>query len=351
MIRKRRLRAEWEPQSAILVAWPHEGTDWRPDLELAEAFYLRMVEEIASRQPVIVLANDEETEARIRRLTKPLGLSPERICLQRLTYNDTWTRDYGPLAVDDDGACSLLDFRFNGWGGKFHAKLDDRVSDTLQGMGVFGDTLYHHLPWVLEGGALETDGQGTLLATKSSVLSESRNPGVTQKEIEIMLGSELGIRHFLWLEHGVIEGDDTDGHIDTLARFANPETILFSTAEDGDPDHPQLARMAQDLSAMRTAQGRPIRLIPLPPAGIHRDEDGRRLPASYANFLILNDCLLAPVYGHQNDASAMEILQQAFPGRPVISIDCQALIRQNGSLHCATMQLPENAYRCVHSKR
>jgi len=342
----RRLRAEWEPQSAVLIAWPHGGTDWAPDLHLVEPVYDQIVLEISRREPVLVLANDAELARHVRGRLDRIGVDRKRVCIHSLPCDDTWVRDYGPLAVDEGEGLTLLDFRFNGWGGKFEARLDDRIPDHLYRAGAFGDCGYHHLPWVLEGGAVETDGSGTLLATSRSVVSDSRNPGVSIEEMEAVLASQCGILRFLWLGHGGLDGDDTDGHVDTLARFADPVTILYTTAAADDPDHAELSLMEKELTAMRTAAGNPYRLVPLPPAGLHYHDDGHRLPATYANFLIVNDAVLAPIYDIDADQQAISRLREAFRGRDIVPIDCRALIRQNGSLHCATMQLPPGGFRC-----
>ena len=351
MTARRRLRAEWEPQSAILIAWPHPRSDWRDDLALVEPVYDRLAVEIAQRQPLLVLARDDALAERTRRRLAANGIRPGQACVTVTDYDDTWTRDYGPLGVDEAGEPTLIDFRFNGWGGKFDAQLDDGVSDRLHSAGAFNGRPYHHLPWVVEGGALESDGNHTLLATPHSVMTQSRNPGASRSELETMLRAQLGIDHFLWLEHGALSGDDTDGHIDTLARFADPRTIVYVTAEATDPDRPELERMAAQLAAFRTPDNRPYRLGPLPPAGRHHDEAGRRLPATYANFLILDKAVLVPVYGTEHDGTALDVLGSAFPGREVVGIDCRALIRQGGSLHCATMQLPAGAFRCPASQQ
>jgi agmatine/peptidylarginine deiminase len=193
---------------------------------------------------------------------------------------------------------------------------------------------------VLEGGAIETDGQGTLLATRSSVLARTRNPSLDQAAVEEALRQTLGLSRFFWLDHGDISGDDTDGHIDTLARFSDPQTILYATAPEGNRDHDGLAAMENELRQLRTRDHQPYRLLALPFAGEHREQDGRRLPATYANFLIINGAVLLPTYGVPADRSAGAVLQQAFPGREIIPIDCREIIRQNGSLHCLTMQFP-----------
>lgn len=346
MTAARRLRAEWEPQSAILIAWPHPDSDWCHDIAIVEPLYDRLALEIARRQQLLILARDDALANRIRHRLAAVRVPGDRTCILVTVYDDTWSRDYGPLGADEAGEPALLDFRFNGWGGKFDARRDDGVPDRLHSAGAFNDRPYHHLPWVLEGGAIESDGNGTLLATLHSVVTQSRNPGASRADLEKMLAAQLGIRYFLWLEHGALSGDDTDGHIDTLARFADPETILHITAEKDDPDYPELAHMVDELAALRTRNARPYRLVPLPPAGRHHDERGRRLPATYANFLILNEAILMPLYGVPQDSEALTVLRTVFPGREIVGIDCRALIHQNGSLHCATMQLPVGAFSC-----
>lgn len=255
--------------------------------------------------------------------------------------DDTWARDHGPLTVIVGNQTRVIDFRFNGWGGKYPATQDDRITAQLARTGVFGDSACEHSDLVLEGGAVETDGQGTLLATRHSVVTDSRNPGLNQTRLERQLRKALGLKRFLWLNNGALTGDDTDGHIDTLARFCDPHTILYVTCASEDPDFPVLDRMHRELDQFRRRDGASYRLIPLPPPGVHRDSAGRRLPASYANFLIINDAVLAPVYGTTHDDEATSILAACFPNRQIIPIDCRPLIRQNGSLHCLTMHYPQ----------
>ncbi|MEA3643453.1 MAG: agmatine deiminase family protein, partial [Lamprobacter sp.] len=300
----------------------------------------------------------------------------DRIQFALAPSNDTWARDHGPICVIDraSGQRRLIDFRFNGWGGKYPAELDDRITATLYAAGGFArlsenqldsaakrasagpmsshaaaaDACVHGADegiessqLVLEGGAIETDGVGSLLAVRRTIIDPARNPGWSQSEIEAELRDRLGLERFLWLEHGQLSGDDTDGHIDTLARFCDPQTICYAASDDpGDPNHPALERLAAELRALRQRNGKPYRLVPLPqPAPIH-DEDGQRLPAGYANFLIINQAVLVPVYDDPADEIACERLAECFPGRRIEPLDCRPLIRQGGSLHCITMQLP-----------
>jgi agmatine/peptidylarginine deiminase len=244
--------------------------------------------------------------------------------------------------LDRDGTPRLLDFRFNAWGGKYGWDLDDRITPTLHADGAFGRIVLATSPLTLEGGAIDTDGNGTLLATTRTLVDPERNPAWRRRACEAELTRCLGIRRFLWLEHGYLSGDDTDGHIDTLARFCAPDTICYVQSQDaGDRDHAELVAMEKELHGLRQADGRPYRLVPLPcPAPLLDPEDGHRLPASYANFLILNGAVLMPSYADPADQTAAAVLGKLFPGREILAIDCRPLVRQGGSLHCITMQLP-----------
>lgn len=335
----RRLPAEWEPQSAVLLTWPHAGTDWAGLLPEAEAVYDRLAVAIAAREHLLVACHDASLRDRVAARLADLGIDMARVFLGIAPANDTWARDHGPITVATSTGAEILDFGFNGWGGKFDAALDDDIPSALARAGLYGATPCRKVPLVVEGGALETDGCGTLLATRHSVVTRSRNAGLGVTAVEAVLRTELGLERFLWLDHGALSGDDTDGHIDTLARFADPQTILYATTTPEDPDHAGLEAMREELAALRTAGGAPYRLIPLPPPGLHV-EDGRRLPATYANFLVVNGAVLLPVYGVGNDAVAIRTAAACFPGREVVPVDCRPLIRQNGSLHCVTMQLP-----------
>lgn len=334
------LPAEWERQAGVMLTWPHPATDWRGSLDQVELVFAAIGTTIARHEALLVVAQDDFHAEHIRMSLRRAGARHENLCFATAEADDTWARDHGPLTCLSAWGPQLHDFVFNGWGGKFGAEHDNAISQELRRKGCFGDVDFHSHPLVLEGGALETDGQGTLLATRHSIITETRNPGQNQTTIERILEKTLGLNRFLWLDNGALSGDDTDGHIDTLARFADADTILHVTADDDDPDQPALRAMAEELAALRTPDGRPYRLIPLPPAGMHRDATGRRLPATYANFLIINGAVLLPVYGVPQDAKATALIAEAFPGREVVGIDCQAIIAQNGSLHCLTMQFP-----------
>jgi agmatine/peptidylarginine deiminase len=335
-----RLPAEWEPQSGVMLTWPHEDTDWAAALDAVYPVFIAIGLAVARRERVLSVCRSPGHAARVRDLLQQAGADPARLLFALADSDDSWARDHAPITTVSDGRAMLNDFVFNGWGGKFPAAHDTAISRRLHDAGAFDDTPMHSHPFVLEGGAIETDGQGTLLATRSSVIDPTRNPGQGPAEVERALREWLGFDRCLWLDHGDVSGDDTDGHIDTLARFAGPDTIVHATAPAGDQDHAGLAAMASQLATFRTRDGRPYRLLPLPFPGVHHDDDGRRLPATYANFLVVNGAVLLPVYGVDADGEAVRVLQTAFPDRETIPVDCRAIIRQNGSLHCLTMQFP-----------
>ena len=337
-----RLPAEWEPQSAVMLTWPHVDTDWADDLDTIETLYVHIASTIAPRQPVLIVCHNEAWRTTIRTRLTAAGVATDTIRLCIAPSNDTWARDHGPVTViDEHGRACLVDFRFNGWGGKHPADRDDRITAVLHASGCFHGARLHGSPLVLEGGAIESDGNGTLLLVRRTLIDPARNPHWSQAQIEAELRTRLGATRLLWLDHGQLSGDDTDGHIDTLARFCDAETLCFVESTDpSHPDHGELIAMRRELQALRQADGRPYRLIPLPPPARITDSDGAFLPATYANFLIINGAVLAPIYGDPADTLALERLRGAFPEREVLPIDCRALIRQGGSLHCITMQLP-----------
>jgi len=341
-----RLPAEWEPQQAVMLTWPHAGTDWAAQLDAVEAVYRRLTCLVAARESVLIVCADAALRERLAdELTAMLddtGLPRGRLRLCIAPSDDTWTRDHGPIAVlDGNGRARLVDFRFNGWGDKFPAARDDAITASLHKSGCFGPAPLQRSELVLEGGAIDTDGAGTLLAVRRTLLDPARNPGWSETHISAELRRRLGIDRLLWLDHGQLSGDDTDGHIDTLARFCDAETIFHAASDDPtDPDHASLTAMAAELRALRRRDGQPYRLVPLPQPAPILDETGQRLPAGYANFLIINGAVLVPVYGDPADAVALARLADLFPDRAIEPLDCRALIRQGGSLHCITMQFP-----------
>ncbi|TDK23325.1 agmatine deiminase family protein [Luteimonas aestuarii] len=334
-----RFPAEWEPQSAILIAWPHAGTDWADRLGEVEDTYIALVEAITRFQPVVICVADDDVECYAQARLASNRIDMARVRFVGAAYDDTWLRDSGPITLRDASHFRLLDFRFTGWGGKFEAGRDDALVGHLHAAGLFNDSEVRAIDFALEGGAIETDGAGTLLTTWQCL--HERHPGLSRQALTEKLSTWLAQDRVLWLDHGYLEGDDTDAHIDTLARFAAPDAIVFQACDDAaDSHYVELQAMADELAALRTRDGAPYRLFPLPWAKPVID-DGRRLAASYANFLIVNGAVLMPAYGDEADASAAAVLAQAFPGREIVQVPCRPLIWQNGSLHCITMQLPK----------
>lgn len=255
--------------------------------------------------------------------------------------NDTWARDHGAITLIGAEGPILLDFKFNGWGLKFASDKDNLITRRLVEAEALHGTYENRLGFVLEGGSIESDGRGTLLTTSECLLSPNRNGQMTQAEIEDYLRRTFHVQQVLWLDHGYLAGDDTDSHIDTLARLCPDDTIVYVQCTDEQDEHyDALHQMEEQLKTFRTLAGKPYRLLPLPMADAVV-EDGERLPATYANFLVVNGAVLYPTYAQpDNDRRAAEVLSQAFPGYEIVGIDCRALICQHGSLHCVTMQYP-----------
>ncbi|HEX7112181.1 MAG TPA: agmatine deiminase family protein [Mizugakiibacter sp.] len=333
-----RLPAEWEPQAAVVIAWPHAGTDWGPRLFQAESTYTALVLAITRFQPAIVCVADAAVRARAAALLDNAGVDAARVRFVDIAYDDTWLRDSGPITLTDGKRFRLCDFRFTGWGGKFEASRDDLLVEGLVAQKLFAHAEHRRIDWALEGGAIESDGRGTILTTWRCL--HQRHPEQPREAMAQMLRKSLGAQRVLWLDRGYLEGDDTDAHIDTLARFAPGDAIVFQSCDDtADPHYDELAAMREELAALRTADGRPYTLHALPWPRPIVDEQ-RRLAASYANYLIVNGAVLMPAYGDPADAAAARAIAAAHPDREVVPVPCRPLIWQNGSLHCVTMQLP-----------
>jgi len=380
-----RLPAEWEAQWGVMLTWPHEDTDWKPYLtEITETF-VAMSREIAAREHLlIVVPKAEIVPEEVRKM--------ERVVIFECPTDDTWARDHGPIVLvekcgvwseecevrsEECGVRRLwLDFRFNGWGEKFPAENDNRiVSRLFEEMtrdeerearneecsmlniqcpmfnvqcSMSNSQLENHQDFVLEGGSIESDGRGTIFTTSQCLLAPNRNQPLTREEIEAELKRRLRAERVVWLDYGNLVGDDTDGHIDTIVRCAPDDTLLYVGCDDeNDEQFADFQALEQQLKSLQTADGKPYRLLrlPMPEAifeeGETRKDERERLPATYANFLILNSAVLAPVYGQpENDAEALRVIGEAFPDRDIIPIDARTIIRQHGSIHCLTMQIP-----------
>ena len=319
-----RLPAEWEPQSGVQLTRPHALTDWAPMLDEITETYRQMAAAISRYEPVLIVEPPS---------------------------NDTWARDHAFITLtDDSGQALLLDFKFNGWGEKFPADLDNAINRRLYDEGRVMGEYRDCLDFVLEGGSIESDGCGTVFTTSCCLLAPHRNQPLTREQIANELKRRLCAHRIVWIDHGQLTGDDTDGHIDTLVRICPDDTLLYVGCDDPhDEQYCELRLMEEQLLTLRTLDGRPYRLVKLPMPRPIRDEDGQRLPATYANFLVVNGAVICPTYGQPDlDAEALRLIGQAFPGRDVIGIDSRPIIRQHGSIHCCTMQYPKGVIPPQH---
>ena len=333
------LPAEWEHQSAVLISWPTQATDWRHNLAATESTYLELTKLIAQYSHAYICCYDSDTRQQVKKYCHDSGIHEERYTLFTIPYDDTWTRDYGPLSLRRANDVVWLDFKFNAWGGKYAFQQDAQLTQSLHQH--FRDRrILESSDFVLEGGSIDSDGKGTILTTSQCLLDPARNPGLSKQQVSSKLKETLGVQRILWLDHGHLLGDDTDAHIDTLARFCRPDTITYvQCTNTADPHFKSLAAMETQLKSFKQTNGEAYHLIPLPLADSCINSEGQPLPASYVNFLIINGAVLAPVYGLDTDALAMTQLQQAFPEHEIIPVQCRSLIEQYGSLHCITMQM------------
>lgn len=295
---------------------------------------------------LVVTSDPDAARARMEEIAREraVSLGTDRIRFVRCEINDTWARDHGGISVHgDNGEKYIFDFVFNGWGLKFASDKDNQITKNI----FFGNAFAEDVlcvdmrPFVLEGGSIDTDGCGTLMATSECLCSKNRNEYLDREEIEGELRSAFGLERVLWLDHGSIAGDDTDSHVDILARFCSPDTIAYTQCTDPDDEnYESLRAMEEQLRSFRTADGRSYNLVPLPlPDAMYLDD--YRLPGSYANFLIVNGAVLVPGTGSPKDELARRALSEVFPDREVVVIDCRALLSGHGGLHCVTMQFPE----------
>jgi len=339
----KKLLAEWYPQDAIQVAWPHAGTDWARLLGAIDAFYFKLVETLSHQQQVVVVADPGLDSGYLQGELARRGANLGNIRWFTIPTDNTWARDHGPIAIGDESGIELLDFRFNAWGDKYASSRDNAINGAVDRLHGYAAPL-RSVDFVLEGGSIETDGLGTLLSTTTCLLNPNRNGDLSLEEIEARLRQHLGVERFLWLRHGHLAGDDTDAHIDTLARFVDAGTIAYVQCTDpADEHHSDLARMEAELRTFRQANGEPYRLVPLPLPRPMTSAGGERLPATYANFLITNRSILVPVYDDPADRLALAAIAAVAGGRGVVPVDCRAPIAEFGSLHCLTMQLPQGA--------
>jgi len=327
------LPPEWNEQSFVQIVFPHNKTDWNQYLEEALETFVNIAKTISKYQKCLIITKNLVQ-------AKSFFSHLDNLIFVQLDTNDTWSRDFGAITVQNKNEFIALDFEFNAWGKKFPYNLDNKITQKLKNTSLL--ELYKHksIPFVLEGGSIDSNGNGIILTTKC-LLEKNRNPDLTQNEIEKKLLEYFGATKILWLNNGYLEGDDTDSHIDTLARFVSEDTIVYQSCEDeNDIHYRELKKMENELLNFTQLNGNKFKIIALPwiQAKYYLNE---RLPATYANFLIINGAVLVPIYDDKNDKKALEIFKNIFPKRDIIGIDCQVLLRQHGSLHCVTMQYPK----------
>ncbi|TMP63627.1 agmatine deiminase [Pseudoalteromonas sp. S1610] len=339
-----RLLPEWAEQDAVMLTWPHKNTDWADNLARVEPVYIELAKHITAQQALVIVAHDEILKTHINSLLNDAGIEQTRVYFVITPTNDTWARDHGPLtcsAIEKPDQLKVYDFTFNGWGNKFESALDNQINHILVKQLSNINNQYQALDMVLEGGGIEINEHGVLLTTSECLLNRNRNPNLTPSDIEVLLKAHLGATRFLWVDHGYLAGDDTDSHIDTLVRFAPNNTLVYVKCDDESDEHfSALDAMEKQLKSFKTADNTPYKLIELPwPKAVYDDEN-TRLPATYANYLIINNTVLVPTYDDASDQHALTQVQKAYPEHTIIGVNCLPIIEQFGSLHCITMQLP-----------
>lgn len=336
-----RLLPEWSAQRGVFLVWPHPKSDWADRLDRIIPVYRQIAATIARYQPVHILCLNATIESSVREWATTAGIKPGRLQTHIVLTNDTWIRDYGPLSVRDHaGNVAWLDFRFNAWGGKYRFDLDNEVTTQLASQGWAPPEGVRKVGMILEGGSIDINGQGVLLTTSNCLLNNNRNPTLTKENIEANLREQLGVTQVIWLNHGYLIGDDTDAHVDTLVRFCNDNTIIYCSCDDPNDFHYEpLKKMEIELTQWNRKFENIFRLQPCPLPMPVVGPDGARLPATYVNFLIINQAVLVPTYNDpKHDSEALRCISACFPEREIIAIECATLVEHHGSLHCATLQ-------------
>lgn len=337
----RRLPAEWEAQSAVQLTWPHSKTDWNYILPKIEKVFIQLVEIIIQYELVVIISPEIDY---VQGLLSHIDAS--RIIWINAELDDTWARDHGGITILENDKPVILDFEFNGWGNKYSYTNDNLISQRIERSNVFlGNVKLRKIQFILEGGSIDTDGEGSVITTETCLLNRNRNQ-VTKREVENLFRQELGISRVLWLKHGKLSGDDTDSHIDTLARFVNRDTIVYSKTEDvSHPDYNELFLMEEELITFRKKDGKKYNLIPLHLPPLQLSSQGDILPANYVNFLIINGAVLIPIYNVEQDFAIEKCFKSLFSTREIIKVDCSEVIKQNGSLHCLTMNYTKGVFK------
>jgi len=326
--------AQWQEQEFIQLVFPHKKTHWIEYFDDAINTFVDITKSIQKYQKVLIIAQELS-------FVKSLFKNKKNLTFVKIDSNDTWSRDFAGITVKKNNKFIVLDFQFNAWGKKFKYKKDNLITKQLKLKGLLKQYSHKSVNFVLEGGSIDSNGAGIILTTSKCLLEKNRNPHLNQKSIDKMLKDTLGAKKVIWLNHGALKGDDTDSHIDTLARFVNENTICYQTCTNqNDENYKELKNMENELKNITDLNANKFNLIALP--SISEIYNGKnRLPATYANFLIINNAVLVPTYKDKNDNNALNIFKKIFPKRDIIPIDCTTLIKQHGSLHCVSMQYPK----------
>lgn len=333
---------EWALHEATLLTWPHDESIWEEAFEGAQVAFARFASALSHCERVDLLVPDAEWENAVRARLDVAGADRARVAFHHVPSDDVWARDHGPTVVCDGAERVMVHWRFTAWGGKFPHDKDARIPEALRAIWSAG---YERSELVIEGGALEVNGAGELLTTESVLLNPNRNPDWTREAIESELRARLGVDSIHWLSAG-IEGDDTDGHIDDIARFATEDRILIVSPPEGHPDFDVMMENRARLESVNRCARGAFELVPLPvPAPIERR--GEMLPASYANFYVANGAVFVPVFDQPADQQALEVIAGSFPKHRVVGIDARALVTQSGALHCVSQQLPASRTRAL----
>ena len=343
-----RLPAEWEQQSGVQLTWPHANTDWKPYLEEITKVFIEMAKVITNEELLVVVT--PEIDAVKNKLSKELTVQQmDNVIFYDIDTNDTWARDHAPMTlISGSKETRILDFKFNGWGEKFEWRKDNAITAKLNDCAAFNADYEDDTDFVLEGGSIESDGKGSIFTTSFCLMADHRNQPLTRDKVEERLLKSLHAERIVWLHNGQLIGDDTDGHIDTIVRLAPNDTIVYNGCDDeNDEQYRDFRTLENQLKQIKTLDEKPYNLLRLPiPDAIY--DDGERLPATYANFVITNKSVICPTYSQPaKDAIAKEVLQRAFPNHTVVGVDASVVIRQHGSLHCLTMQYPEGTLKWI----
>lgn len=327
----KQLSPEWQIQQSILLTWPHKYSDWSNNLAEIENTYLELVKIITIHQKIILIAYNHELVQDLKKKLSSVVL--KNIKFNIIQTNDTWVRDYGPITLSDSTSKCWLNFIFNGWGDKFKHGLDNAMTGQLD---LPGSAIT--IPFVLEGGAIDYNGEGELLTTETCLLKKNRN-NMVKENIEKKLKEYLNVKKIHWLKHTHLIGDDTDGHIDMFARFVNKNTIVYAKSiNTNDSNYTSLTKLEQELKTLRDTNNKTFNLVPVlqPETLFYKN---KQLPTTYINFLIINDAVIVPCYNDVTDSLALAQFEKLFPTRKIYGVDSSVLIRHGGSIHCASMNL------------